>query len=217
MSTVKFKVPNLGKLVSSNKKLDNNAPQKMIHVLNGYAVVSNEIIAIVNLREYVKHECSIKNEDDLKKLTRIIEWMEGKAFTKSFWDELKTQCFVEVIPDGLEIQNISYNKHLIWENLFTQSNLMMETIKDNLSREPKTVDMIAVRGSAYSLLHNAFGAEMKNDSWVFDFSGKQHAMRFSGSSKDYIFGLIPLMYKEATEFTAFINSKEFAGWLSEMF
>ena len=50
---MKFKLPQLHLLVDSNKKLSDDNPKKLIHVVNGHAIVNNELIAIVSLREYI--------------------------------------------------------------------------------------------------------------------------------------------------------------------
>ena len=66
---MKFKLPQLHLLVNSNKKLSDDNPKKLIHVVNGHAIVNNELIAIVSLREYVKIECGITDELELDRLT----------------------------------------------------------------------------------------------------------------------------------------------------
>lgn len=211
---MKFKLPQIQKLVCSDSKLDATLPQKLIHVVNGNAVVSNKITVIVNLREYVKKECSITDQEDLDKLTSIIDWMNGKAFDSAFWAELVKPNFVEVTPDGLELEGVHYNKYLVYEEIITDNKTFLTSVKDNLSRKSVTVDRIAFKGSNLIDLMTAFKSEMKNDSFLFDFTGQENVLKFSGRSKDYIFGYVPLNYDASNEFTAFQNTMTFAQQLS---
>lgn len=211
---MKFKMPKIQNLVCSDNKLDASLPQKLIHVVQGHAIVNHKITVVVNLREYVKKECKITEQDDLDKLTGIIDWMNDKSFDKSFWSELVKENFVEVTPDGLELESVSYNKILVYEDIITDNIVSLQSVRDNLARKPVTLDRVAFHGALMIDLMNVFKSEMKNDSFLFDFTGKENIIKFSGRSKDYIFGFIPLKYDDSTELTAFHNTENFANVLS---
>jgi hypothetical protein len=142
--------------------------------------------------------------------------MEGKSFTKKFWDEIKAVNFVSLIDGGLQIQNVSYTNQLIWENTYTDTIEVFDQLHKNILNPAKNVATIAFKGENLSLLHKAFGSEIKSDSWLFDFSGNEKSMRFSGKSKHYIFGYIPLIHDDANELTAFMSAKEFATYIKSI-
>ena len=72
---MKFKLPKLHLLVTSDKKVSDDNARKYIHVVGGHAIVNNEIIVAVNLRNYVKIECSITDEFELDRLSGILDWI----------------------------------------------------------------------------------------------------------------------------------------------
>ena len=138
-----FKLPGLHKLVSSNKKLDFAVPQKLIHVVNGYAFVNNDITAIVNVREYVKKELSLESEDDFENLTKIIEWMNGKSFTKEFWSILTKECLLEVEDESsLKISNGQFTTILTYEDIVPTSNLYLEVVETNIKRDIVNIETL---------------------------------------------------------------------------
>lgn len=205
-----FRAPGIQKLVSSNKKIEFNMPQKLVHVVNGYAFVSHEITAIVNLREYAKKELDLETEDELEELTKIIDWLNGKSFTKEFWSMLTKDCLLTVNDDNnLEITNGQFTTVLNYQDVIPDNDIYLETTTQNLGRPPVNIDRIGIKGKYISLLNSAFSKEMASDTFIFEFSGKEYCMNFSGSSKDYIFGFVPLSYDEANELTAFMNVKSF--------
>ena len=59
-----FKLPKLQVFLNGNAKIQDTDVTKNIHVIGGHAIVSNDIIAIVNLREYVKRELKITDDTD---------------------------------------------------------------------------------------------------------------------------------------------------------
>lgn len=203
---MKFRMPKLNSLVSSDKKLEDNDPTKLVTVIRGHAIVCNEIYVAVNLREYVKIECGIVETHDLDVLTEIINWMEGKSFSKEFWSELTNDCFIKLTEEGLEIQNLNYNKVLIYEEIQTSEDTYLAVLRDNLVETSVTVQKIAVNSSYLLLISNTFKKEFGKGSIILESTGIDKALRFSGVRKDYIFGFIPLSYDDANEFTNFMSS-----------
>ena len=205
-----FKLPQLHVLVASSKTLADDDARRYIHVANGHAIVNNDIIAIVNLRNYVKIECNITEEFDLDRLTGILDWMEGKSFTKEFWAELVKENFVNLNgKDNLEIENANYNKILVYEDVDSDNTLPFQVIYDNIAREGSPVQRIAFNGAVTSGIEKAFKNELKNDSLLIEFTGQSTVAKFSLQRRDYIFGLLPTNYNSASELTAFLNNESF--------
>lgn len=204
---MKFKLPKLHLLVTSDKKVSDDNARKYIHVVGGHAIVNNEIIVAVNLRNYVKIECSITDEFELDRLTGILDWMEGKSFTKDFWQELVKENFVNLnSQNNIEIENVNYNKILVYEEVLSDNVIPFEVIKDNIDRPGSPVQRIAYDGKIMSLLTKTFGSELTNDSIIFEYTGQENASKFTLTRRDYIFGLLPTNYNSASELTAFLNN-----------
>lgn len=207
---MKFKLPQLHLLVDANKKSSEEDPKKYVHVINGHAIVNNNLICAVSLREYVKLECDVTDELELDRLTGILDWMEGKSFTKEFWAELVKECFVNLNgEDQLEIEHQTYNKLLVYEYVACDKELPLQVISDNICRDESNVNRVGIDGSVLTNLTKVFKNEIKNDSIVFGFTGSANAVKFTCSRRDYIFGLIPVNYDSASELTAFLGNSDF--------
>lgn len=212
---MKFKLPSLHLGLLKDLKSPEDDSRKFIHVIGGHAILQNEIIIIVDLREYIKHECDITDQEELDQLTSIINWMEGKSFSNEFWKELTKENHTTMTPDGFEIEYLSYNKVLVYEAIDTNPLLMAQVINDNIGAIPVTVDRIGIKSSVLTTLTSMFKTEMKSDNFVFDFCGKTNPIKFTAQRKTYIFGLLPTDYNSTTEFTAFLNVNDFRDTIIE--
>lgn len=195
---MKFKLPQLQKVVSNNKNLPDEEESKLIHVIDGFAYVYNGILVGVDLREYVKKECSIDSPDDIQELDRILNYLNNKSFTKSYWTELTKEASVSFTIDGLEITNDHYTKLLVYSQVVS-INTNMNILRLELERKSEPIDEVAVYGSDIIRVIDVFKNEMKTDSFIFKFTGKANAIKFAGRSKGYIFGVISTNYDASEE------------------
>lgn len=206
---MKFKLPSLHLGLLKDLKSPEEDSRKFVHVIGGHAILQNDVIIVVDLREYVKLECDITDQEELEQLTTIVNWMEGKSFSNEFWKELTKENHVTLTPDGFEIEYLSYNKVLMYEDIKTNALLMAQVINDNIGAIPVTVDRIGIKSSVLTTLTSIFKSEMKSDNFIFDFAGKEKPIKFTAQRKTYIFGLLPTDYNSTTEFTAFLNINDF--------
>lgn len=203
---MEFKLPKLFELLDKDKKKAEDLPQKFIHVYGGNAfVLNNGICVVVKLKEYVKQECSIEEAEDIAELEAIIDWMEGRSFTGDFWKEFATKSDVATTVDGLEVISGHTRKTLDFNDIYPDWSTAYNVMLSNFNRQPVTIDRIGIDGSKIGSVMNVFKTEMATDTYLFDFCGKETIVKFTGASKDYIFGFIQLNYGRATELTAFLN------------
>jgi hypothetical protein len=202
-----FKLPKLQVFLNGDKKTDETDATKNIHVIGGHAIVSNDIIAIVNLREYVKRELKINDDNDLQELSQIIDWMNYKSFTKEFWSELTSEKIVSLLDDGLEITHQSYTKHLNYLDNDADPERAYQLTKDNINRNEIEMSRFALSGEHLSLISKGFASEMKGDNLIFKLSGTGNAIMFSLQRRDYIFGVIPEHFDSSMDLAAFITSE----------
>lgn len=212
---MKFQLPKLHLLVLNDAKANEDDARKFIHVINGHAVIQNGIAAVVNLREYVKMECQIEDQSDFDELTQILSWMEGKSFDPKFWKDLTDKNFVSLHKEGLKIENVHYNKLLVYEDIDTEYKVLFESLFSALTTIPTTVDRIAFSGINFDKLNSAFKKEMKVDNFILDFCGKEKSYKFQAQRQSYIFGLIPVDYNASCELTAFLGVQTFAAGLKD--
>ena len=207
--SLKFVLPKLDTLLLKDLKADPSDARKYVHVINGHAIVQNNLITIVNLREYVKIECEIIEENELEELTNIIDYMEGKSFPADYWGELTKEHLVDLTDRGLEVSTLNYSKVLIHEDVAVSLNTVIDVLTSNLAKTSVLLDCIAVNSDLLSKLNSTFKKELKGLSMIFQFTGQDSAARFQAHKKDYIFGLIPCNYNDATEIYNFQTTKSF--------
>ena len=207
----KFVLPKLDTLLLKDLKADSNDPRKFIHVMNGHAVVQNNVIVIVDLREYVKTECELYDEKELEDLTDIIDWMEGKSFPADYWAELTKEHLINRIEKGLEISTLNYSKVLIYEDPEVSLELIADILASNLNKDSMAVPRIAINADLVAKITSVFKKELKGLSLIFEFTGQDCAARFQASKKDYIFGIIPTNYNDSVEIYNFQSIKNYHG------
>ena len=202
-----FILPKIHNFVDKSKELETDSPRKYVHVIDGYAIVSNSIIVAVDLREFIKTELKIETEAEFNELTELIDWFNGKSFSFEFWNEFVKQSFVSLKADDcLEIELSSFNKQMIWEDPYVSQAKLKSSLKqiiDNICREGQEIERVAVNAAYYSLVSSAFSKEMKTDSLIFLFIPDGNAIKFTFYRRDYIFGMIPLDNSAITSITAF--------------
>ena len=194
-----FQLPKLDALVLKDLKANEEDVRKYIHVIKGHAVVQNNLICIVNLREYVKSECDITEESDLEKLDSILKWFEGKSFTVEFWAELTKKHFVSLTEAGLLIENLTYTKILMHEEVPVSLLNLVDVLLSNLNRQPILVQRISIPNDLKVKLNSVFKNETKGLHMIYEFTGEDTSVKFQVHRKDYIFGLIPVDYDSANE------------------
>ena len=207
---MKFKLPQLDKFVNSDKNIADEEENKLIHVVSGIAYVYNNIFVAVDLREYIKKECSIDSPEEFQELDSILGYLDGSSFTKAYWNELVKENTVSLTPDGLEITNDHYTKLLLYTEVISV-NTKMGDAKNHIDRSIDKVDKVAFYGKDIINVIDAFKKEMKSDSFIFAFTGKENVIKFVGNSKNYIFGYIPTNFDASQEmFDNFDCFKDFS-------
>lgn len=213
---MEFQLPKLDGLISKDVKLTDEDIRKYIHVVKGHAVVTNGLLACVNLREYVKIECEITDEDELEELTEMIEWMEGKSFPLEYWKELTKKNYVKLISEkGLEIENLHSSKILIYEDSICNIASLIQQLTSNLNNEDMAVEKVAFSAEMLGRVLTAFKAETKGLSIILKTTGEDTACKFQVHKKDYIFGLIPTNYDASNDIYNFMPMKEYHTYLCQ--
>ena len=204
---MRFKLPKIQNLLNSNKKVLDNDSRKLIHVFNGYAVVSNDIIVVVDIKEYVKRELKITVEEDLNTLKTIVSWMNGKSFNREFWTEFTKEISVVNVDDEneIEIEFSGFTKKLLYEKIETDSMKAFSLLKSSIKAEKTEMERFSINGEILSLISKAFGTEIKSDEVIFQLSGSGKGIKFSFSTKDYIFGIVPESFNASMSMVAFDN------------
>lgn len=207
---MKIKFPKLGSLLSVDKEIPNDDYKKLIHIRSGYALVfQGDLFIAVDLREYIKRECQIEDSDELGNLSNLVNIMEGKSFTKAFWDELKTPQEVSFNPVSITISNGLFIKNLLFDNVISDISSKEKFAKKILNKKSVGAPKFSFHGDIIYPLLNVFKSELKNDSVLFSILEEGSVVKFSGRSKEYIFGFFSLDFDGAQEFTNFQNIELF--------
>lgn len=196
---IKFKLPKLHLGVSTNKNLEDWDPKKFVNVINGYAIVSDGLTVICDLRQYIKDQCKIDDDQtQLKELDNIIEWMDGKSFDSKLWQELTSEQFVSLLTTrtqkdekGLQIHNNKFlNKLVYMDPEVEDKEDFLKDILNKFKNEKKSIQSINLKYSRVKELVRIC-PELSSDSIFLEFSGNDVPVKFIGIDKPYFLGYIP--------------------------
>lgn len=210
-----FKLPSIHHLTNQNKKISNDNPSLYVHVMNGYAYVNHDLIAVVNLRQYVKSECDVENEQDLDELDDILQWFEGKSFTKEFWAQLTKEKMVTLSDDSLRIEDSSFTNFLHYTSVELDLRSSLKVVSDNININDFSLYRVSFSGKHLELLQKAFKNELSKDFLNFEFSETGKPVKFSLSVRNFIFGSIQSTMNSASELMAFLENKDFQSIVEE--
>lgn len=206
---MRFKLPNLAKLVSSDKGLEDSDPKKLIHIHDGYAFVCDKVYAVVNLREYVKRECHIVDENELEELTSFIKYLNGNSFNKEFWKEFVKENELSFEENRITLRSLDYSKTINYQNIECDySNERINLVNFLKGDAVERNFHFAISHKDLKSLTDAF-PELKSDSILMHPTSEEGVVKISAAKKDYIFGFLNTNYDDSTEFTAFMNVVEF--------
>lgn len=211
---MKIVFPNLSPLLNKDVKGSSMDFRRMVHVHNGYAIVQNQMTVIVNLREYIKHQCKITQTEDFEELNDFMLFLEGKSFTGEFWNELTKEKMIDFNESEIIIEELHYNKNLVYEEIPSEKHLLFNQLFHAIKTPAVTLDRVSIPFDSISKFTKLFPKELKNDNVLVDFVGKEKFIKISGHKADYIFGLIPLDYDSANELVAFDNMNTFGPTLA---
>lgn len=139
----------------------------------------------------------------------ILEWFEGKSFTKEFWKNLVSEKLVTLSDDSLKIQDSTFESYLHYESAQLELAVHFKGISDNVDKEEFAIYRTSLLGSDLDLLSKAFKNELKKDSINFEFSQTPNPVKFSFARRNYIFGSIPTTRHSETSLMAFVENKTF--------
>lgn len=202
---MKTKFPNLIPILDNNSDLPENHPSKLIHIMGQHAVVTtSSYVVCVNMREYIKREAGIDSPEEIEELNILIDSLEGKSLSKNFWKEFTSSNEITSNPFGIEVTKSFSTKNVIFDTI---EGIDLDSIKKIVTKTiKKTKDLslskISLAGDSLIKILTSL-KELKSDEIIFDF--KDDVLRFSGRSKDYIFGVIMLDTEAAQEWVAFDN------------
>jgi hypothetical protein len=192
---MKFKLPALHEAVSTSKNLTKDDIRQYIFVWNGIAMTFMSPVFIVDLYEYVKQECKIDNEEELEKLSQVIDFLNGRAISISSWKELTSLCDIEFDEDeeSLVINKIGHKLEVIFDDNFIGVQYFKQKITqyiNTLSSKTVPADGLSFEGPVLKSIGNIFKTEAKSDTIRLFLIENSSFVRFQLSRKGYIFGII---------------------------
>ena len=163
----------------------------------------------VNLREYIKSECEVDDEESLEQLDTILLWLEGKSFTKEFWSQLTKEQIVYMEGDALVVEDSFFTSYFHYQSVELDLRLILKSTADNVNLTDFSLYRVSFSGNHLELLQKAFKNELKKDYLNLEFSETSKPVKFSLSIRNFIFGSIKSTMNSASELMAFIGNKDF--------
>lgn len=187
--SVEITLPALHKAISASKDLDFDNPQRYISVVNGHAIISNSVAVLVfNLDDYFNNYEDLK-PDETHYYNELVEWMNGKFFSKEFWNEISGTKTISVIDsstlrvEDANVKNLSYTHH----NVNIQGILKM--LNYNAKTQPIPYPASAFSKACYTFIDKAVGKQIGTSSIITEFVEKEKPARWIADKNFYVFGL----------------------------
>lgn len=198
-----------------NKKID----PSLAYVYKGHLIATNgQIFIIFNLKEYMKTYVQADEGEEMANaysmVSRVVEYLEGKTLTSEFFsmfskmqefnnvDEFKMYISQNGLHSDITVETV-YDVEVLENFLSKRKNVWTKERKDQGGYYG-----FSIHGSVYSTLNKILGAELANDSLIFERTSDDQA-RFCLANKDFLFGICVYSIEGEASITKFTEANDF--------
>ena len=192
---MKFKLPALHNVVRKSNASSKEDIKQYIFIHNGIAFTFDQPVFIVDLREYVKNECNIEDEEDIEELDKILNFLNHKAIPVAAWKELTTESDVTLSHDEDEIiiEKVSHKMILDLETNNIGLPYFKPLIKKyvNILRANASLkESTSYDGTILGLMGSVFKKEIKGSAVRLFACENSAAIKYIVHNKPYIVGIM---------------------------
>lgn len=192
---MKFKLPALQNVVRKSNASSKEDIKQYIFINNGYAFTFDQPVFIVNLREYVKTECNIEDEEDIEELDKILAFLEHKAIPSSAWKELTTESDVSLSPDEDEIIIEKVSHKMILDLEINNIGLpyfkpLIKKYINILKAQTTARESVTFNGNILGIMGSVFKKEIRSDAVRLFNCADSAAVKYIVNGKPYIVGIM---------------------------
>lgn len=201
--SLQINLPSLHKGITVSKDAAFDDPKQYVCVRGRHAIVmSGWAIVVFDLESYFTDYEEIA-DDENQYLEALLDWLEGKNFTKSFWNEIAGLKTITVIDDStIKIDSESFSQNVTYFHRAVLTDGILKRLNENAKHEALAYPTVAYSNRCFEFIQKTVGKYIGNSSLVIEFVRKEKPARFTVNNKPYIFGIIEPNH-EATE-AAFI-------------
>lgn len=186
-----LKFPKMEKLLlKDTKELGSANPKVGVCVMMDHAVVlRNRDIVFFNLKDYFVKENDIDTDKKLGELKSVLDFMNGKMFTKAFWEELTKGAMVSIDEDRIELEG-AVRKDLIYEYREFVSSEIETYLKSNASSVPASMPRKAFYVDSLLQLFSTFKTMLQDCSMAIESTGANTPLRYAFDDCPWIWGIM---------------------------
>lgn len=215
---ISIKFPALHNALAKNlKDLEEDDPRRGIIVLNNNAIVLRDSFCLVcNLYDFFTIEGGIEDDLELQELERVLFYMDGKVFSKDFWNELTKFLDMKINNGSLHIENPKYSKDLHGKELQVDMIEPLSLLTNIQKQAIMELSAVAIPFSALNDIYSVLKSDFKTDIIIFEFTGQDMPVKFTFRKRKHFYGFINPHYDAAQEGFKFEDLETFTQSFSEM-
>lgn len=191
MKNVLINFPSFHAGMTFTKETSFDDPKKYICIINGHAVITaNEGCIVVNLKDYFENVFDVEPGEAFDEL---MNWVEGKNFTKEFWKELSGLQNISVVDETtLLIENESYSSHLIYTHKEVLTDAVMKKFITSIKEEAHAYSTVGIPYGVINFIEKTVGPLLKknNNSMIAEFIQKDREIKITFKGLPCIFGIV---------------------------
>lgn len=188
-----IELPQLSKAIKVSKDTAFDDPKGYVCVVKEHAIVMNSSAVVVfNLRDYFENNDLI-TVDEEEEFDQLMVWLEGKNFTKDFWDDMSGGALITVMDDErIKIEANNYTKELIYVHKQVLVKGVLKQLNFNIKTPSEAYNTVAFPLSVQKFISDACGKIIGENPLILEFADVDKPARFIVDNKPFIFGLFRL-------------------------
>lgn len=191
MDHVTIQFPAIHNCTDNNKDLPHESSFRYVNVYQNHAVLVTPTTAIcIDLLEYFINYCGIE-ETERPAFDELMAWMEGKSFTKDFWQFLVAKNEINVVSETkIKIKSGTFEKVLIYEHVNVSLDQVVGMLNKNIENQKSSVAAIGISQNNFNIISKTIGKMIGKNVLIFEFITITSTIRFTVDEMTFIFGVV---------------------------
>jgi len=199
---ISLKFPSLEKLLVKNiAELDDDDAKAGVCIACGHAIVVMEkSMLFFDLADYFVVTGGITDNNIIKELNQVLDFMEGKMFSAMFWKELTSTNQVSISEEGLSLDGVIRKDLYYREKIFDQTEIKM--VCNSIVKSEKYLKEInSIYLEPLFSLMSGIKPLVKDDTIILRTVGENTQIQFTFNENPWIYGVLSI--------DAAVNTKNF--------
>lgn len=177
--------------ISFAKETNEDDPMRYVTIRNAHAiVVSGYGMIVVNLKDYFINHDDIADADVVD-FDALMDWLEGKSFTKEMWKEMTGLAKISVLDSNrILLEHSTFRYELVYEEQPVLIEASLKHLKTNMLTDAKTYPMVGIPQAALDFVKKTVGKIVGQKTMIMEFVEIEKPIRFTFKNMPCVFGMV---------------------------